>query len=113
MKDDVALNALKEFLLTPFRLIATLMGIYQAVRTWFAARFAEPKVAAVIKGGIVITFFAWVAIWAIAGEKDRNRLTEAVMGLWGRTEKVIDQKQQNKTSPTEDEVTPQPQTNQH
>lgn len=92
LSKEIPLDWLKEYLLVPFKVLAHLIQNFKNTRDWFAERFAAPKIAALIKGGIVLTFFVWIAIWALAGDEDRNRLTDAVKGMWDSTGKLIDQK---------------------
>lgn len=62
----------------PFKLIGFLYRTYHANRDRAAGLTSKPGVSATLKKVAVLTLVLWIAIWLLASEESRNRLTEAV-----------------------------------
>jgi hypothetical protein len=67
-----------QLLRVPLRFVGALVRTFTINRDRVARVTARERVAAVLKVASVLTVLAWIAIWLLAGEAQRNRLTEAV-----------------------------------
>ena len=81
---------LRAYLEVPFRMLAVLVGIFQANRNWMAARMASPKAAATFQMAIIATFAVWIAVWLLSGDADQSRLSDAVKSLWSSVGTSLD-----------------------
>lgn len=84
----VVMDWLKAAYFAPLRLIAAVMRLYVANRRRVAAGLARPWAKSAMTGAIMITAFAWLAIWLFAGEEHRDRLSEAIKNFWSTTRDI-------------------------
>ena len=62
----------------PFKLIGFFYRNYQSNRKRLAQFKSSSGVSSLIKAALVLTLFVWIAIWLLASDESRNRLTETV-----------------------------------
>ncbi|MFV2035592.1 MAG: hypothetical protein ACC631_10900 [Halocynthiibacter sp.] len=62
----------------PFRLIGFFYRTYHVNRGRLAALASKQWISSGLKIATVLTLFVWIAIWLLAGDQSRNRLTDAV-----------------------------------
>jgi hypothetical protein len=67
----------------PFRLIGFFYRTYNLNRDCLAVLTSKPWASAGLRKIMVLTLFVWIAIWLLASEDDRNRLTDAVRENFG------------------------------
>jgi hypothetical protein len=81
------LEWLRELYATPLRLLAAAMELYVANRNRLKAWLARPRVAAWMRGLVLLTALAWLLIFLFAGDEHGERLDRAFEEL--RTEGKI------------------------
>jgi hypothetical protein len=62
----------------PFRLIGFFYRAYHLNRGRLAELSSKPWASAGLRKAMVLTLFLWIAIWLLAADEDRNRLTDAI-----------------------------------
>jgi len=67
----------------PFRLIGFFYRTYHANRTRLAGLASKSWVSSGLRRLMVLTLFLWIAIWLLASDESRNRLTDAVKENFG------------------------------
>ena len=82
------LGRIKAFYLAPFRALAAIFRTFGRNRKRLRDFTRKPRVAAVLRYGMLATLLVWLLIAVLnRGEQD-DRLTDAVRGLWpGETPK--------------------------
>lgn len=81
---DKALMRLKHFYLAPFRAIAAAFMVFSRNRDRVRRFVRQPKVASVIKFGMLFTMLLWLAIALLNRDEDDSRLNDALRGLWSK-----------------------------
>jgi len=79
------LEYLKDMYLAPFRAIARLMKLFVRNRNRVHDFVRRPLVAKILKYGMLLTLFIWLAIAMLATDEQKNRLTQAVKEMWSTT----------------------------
>jgi hypothetical protein len=82
---DKALLRLKHFYLAPFRAIAAAFRVFSRNRDRVRRFVRQPKVASVIKYGMLVTMLLWLAIALLNRDEDDSRLNDALRGLWSKS----------------------------
>jgi hypothetical protein len=67
----------------PFRLIGFFYRAYHLNRGRLGELTAKPRVSAGLRKIMVLTLFVWIAIWLLASDESRSRLTDAVKENFG------------------------------
>lgn len=62
----------------PFKIIGFFYRNYQANRKRLVEFTSGSGVSTLIKAALVLTLFLWIAIWLLASDESRNRLTDTV-----------------------------------
>lgn len=83
--DNPAFERLKRIYFAPLRLLVRMIGVFTRNRDRVSAFTAREAVAAALKALSLLTLLAWLLIWVLAGEEQRQRLTEAVSDYWAKT----------------------------
>lgn len=79
------LEYLKDMYLAPFRMILSGMKLFVRNRNRVRDFVSKPLLANILKYGMLLTLFIWLAIALLASDEDKNRLTEAVEEMWSKT----------------------------
>ena len=67
----------------PVTVIVWFMETFEKNRAKLKAFMAQPRVSSAFKSAVVVTFLAWILVFAfLATREDGNRLTCAVKSLW-------------------------------
>lgn len=62
----------------PFKIIGFFYRSFQSNRKRLARLKATSGAASLIKTALVLTLFLWIAVWLLASDESRNRLTETI-----------------------------------
>jgi len=83
------MNKLLEYLIEmqrmPFRVIVAVMENFSRTRKRISDFISRPRIASILKFGMLLTLLAWLVIALIYMDEEDNRLTDAVNNLWSNT----------------------------
>ena len=80
-RDDL-LGRIKAFYLAPFRALAAMFRTFARNRRRLRDFTRQPRVATVLRYGMLLTLLAWLLIAALNREQQDDRLPDALRGLW-------------------------------
>ena len=80
-RDDL-LGRIKAFYLAPFRTLAAMFRTFGRNRSRLRDFTRQPRVAAVLRYGMLATLIVWLLIAYLNRDQQDDRLTDAVRGLW-------------------------------
>lgn len=66
----------------PFKMLAVLVGIYNANQARVARLMARADARGLWRGAVIVTALAWLVVWLVAGDEHGGRLTEAVREMF-------------------------------
>jgi Flp pilus assembly pilin Flp len=79
---DELLGRIKAFYLAPFRVLAAMFRTFGRNRSRLRDFTRQPRVATVLRYGMLFTLLAWLLIAALNREQQDDRLPDALRGLW-------------------------------
>lgn len=79
---DELFGRIKAFYLAPFRAVAAVFRTFGHNRRRLRDFTRQPRVAAVLRYGMLATLLIWLLIAVLNRDEQDGRLTEAVRGLW-------------------------------
>ena len=79
---DALLARIKAYYLAPFRALAAVFRTFGRNRRRLRDFTRQPRVAAVLRYGMLATLIVWLLIAYLNRDQQDDRLTEAVRGLW-------------------------------
>ena len=92
---------LKDMYLAPFRMIMSGMKLFVRNRNRVRDFVRRPVIANILKYGMLLTLFIWLAIALLASDEQKNRLSQAVKELWSTT---TGEPSQNNAAPTNNQA---------
>lgn len=79
------LEYLKDMYLAPFRAILSGMKLFVRNRNRVRDFVRRPVIANILKYGMLLTLFIWLAIALLASDEEKDRLTQALKEMWSNT----------------------------
>ncbi|OEJ67008.1 hypothetical protein [Magnetovibrio blakemorei] len=93
-----ASEVVKNYLRVPFIIIVWMMETYSKNRQRLRTFMAQPGTKTAFKWAITVTALAWIVIAFMARDEHGQRLNDALIGVWGDTQTLIEEREAKQKS---------------